>query len=438
MIKEQKISNGVNNLNKKEAFKILIKEFHSEELPLSFDRDLKVPLLPKKVITVYGARRSGKSFYFYTLIKKLLQKDIKKERILYINFEDDRILPLTFKELNLLIEAYFELYPENKDKEIFLFLDEIQNIKNWEVFVRRIYDKEKVRIFITGSSSKLLSREIATSLRGRTLSFALFPLSFKEFLKFKEAALERNFQYSPSRFKIKKYLTEYLEWGGFPEISLEKNLTLKKKILSDYFKSLVYQDLIERFSLENSALLEDLLKFLFTNISGLFSANSYYRSVKQNLPVSRETVSSYLAFIEETGYFFFLPQFSYSLKVQKATPKKIIVLDNGLRNKIAFRFSQDHGKLAENLVGTSLRGQGQDVFYWKDKREVDFVVKQGKNLSGINVSFDPEIDKREIDSLLEFKERFKNVKELLLITRDLETTERKIKCVPLWKWLLPR
>ena len=424
------------NLNKKENFKFLIKEFHTSSLPETIERDLKVPLFPKKVITIYGPRRCGKSFYFYTLIKKLLAQGINKERILYIDFEDDRISPLNFKELNLLMEAYFELYPENKNKEIFLFFDEIQNIKNWELFIRRIYSKEKAKIFITGSSSKLLSKEIATSLRGRTISFSLSTLNFREFLRFKGIVLEKNFEYTPLRFKIKKLLEEYLEWGGFPEVVLEKDLTIKKKILSEYFKLLVYRDLIERFSLENTTLLEDLLKFLFTNITSLFSINSYYRAVKQNFPVSRETIAHYLSFIKETGYFSFLPLFSYSLKVQRVNPKKIIALDNGLRNRIAFRFSKDFGKLAENLVGQLLLSQEKEVYFWQNKKEVDFVIKEGKNLCAINVSFGEKIEKREIDSLLIFKKNFKNTKKLILITKELEKKENSINFIPLWKWLL--
>ena len=424
------------NLSKKENFKLLIKEFQTESLPLTIERDLEVPLFPKKVISIFGPRRSGKSFYFYTLIKKLQKQKISKDRILYLNFEDDRILPLNFKDLNSLLEAYFELYPENKQKEIFLFFDEIQNIKNWEVFIRRIYDKEKVKIFITGSSSKLLSKEISTSLRGRTLSFSVRPLNFKEFLKFNGEILKKDFEYTSQRFKIKKFLDEYLEWGGFPEVVLENDLKLKKKILREYFNFLVYRDLTERFSIENTVLLKEILKFFFTNITSFFSINSYYKTIKQILPVSRKTISDYLNFIQETDYFFLFPQFSYSLKVQKINPKKIICLDNGLRNVISFRFSKDFGKLAENLAGNILSGQNKEVFYWQDKKEVDFVLKENKKLSAINVSFGEKIENREIDSLLEFKGKFRNVKELILITKDLERKEKQIKFIPLWKWLI--
>ena len=208
--------------SKKEHFKILIKEFQENSLPTIYERDLVVPLNSNKIISIYGPRRSGKSFYFFSLIQKLLKQEISIDRIVYLNFEDDRIFPLNYKELNLLLEAYFELYPQNKQELIYLFFDEIQNIVNWEIFIRRIYEKEKVKLFLTGSSSKLLSREIATSLRGRTISYRLFPLNFKEFLNFKQIKMKEDFKYTSQKYTIKKLLNEYLEWGSFPEVVLPK------------------------------------------------------------------------------------------------------------------------------------------------------------------------------------------------------------------------
>lgn len=422
--------------NKKEIFKILIQEFQELSFPEVIKRDLEVPLNIKKIITVFGPRRSGKTFYLHGLIKKLLEKKISKDRILYLSFEDDRILPLDFSSLNDLMEAYFELYPENKKKEIFLFFDEIQNIENWELFIRRIHDKERVKIFITGSSSKLLSREIATHLRGRTISFALPPLSFQEFLRFKQESLSRNFEYGRQKYKIIKLLEEYLQYGGFPEVVLTENISIKNSILKEYFDLLIYRDLAERFSIKNTQLLKDMLKYLFTNITSLFSTNSYYKNIKQSLPLSRETIYDYLGFIKETGYFSLFPCFSYSLKEQKVNLTKIISLDNGLRNRIGFKFSQDLGKLAENLVGSILSQHNEKVYYWKNKQEVDFVTINNNNLQAINVCFGIGTDEREINSLLEFKKRFKKADELVIISKDIDKTEGGIKFIPLYKWLL--
>lgn len=422
--------------NKKEMFKVLIKEFHEEEPPETVERELEIPLDCKKIITVFGPRRSGKSFYFYGCMEKILKTGAAKNRIVYVNFEDDRLLPLHFKELNELTEAYFELYPDNKNREVFFFFDEIQNIENWELFVRRLYDKEKARIFITGSSSKLLSREIATGLRGRTLSYGLSPLNFREFLRFKGETPAKNFQYTRQRYAIKKLLDEYLEFGGFPEVVLAGNINIKNKILKEYFDLLVYRDLIERFSVKNTELLKEILRYFFTNITSLFSVNAYHKSIRQALPSSRDTIYEYLGYIKETEYFHFLPFFSYSLKSQKANPAKIISLDNGLRNRIAFKFSKDLGKLAENLVGSILAREESSLFYWRDKREVDFIRQNDNRLEAINVSIGPIIEKREVESLLECAKHFQKVSRLVLITKDVEKRESKIEFVPLYKWLL--
>jgi len=421
--------------DKKEIFKVLIKEFHESKVPIVLRRDLVLPGRSKKIITIAGPRRAGKTFYFYQLINEIKQK-IPLERVLYINFEDDRILPLSLKDLNAFLEAYFELYPEIKENEFFLFLDEIQNIEGWETFVRRIYDKENVNIYITGSSSKLLSREIATSLRGRTLSYKIYPLSFKEFLRFKGIEVKPDFAYSKVRYKIKQLLGEYINFGGFPEIVLAGD-DLKVSILRNYYDLVIYRDLVERFAIRNVQLLKDIIKFLLTNVSTLFSINAYYHTLLPQYHVSRETILEYLSYLEEIELIQIVPIFSYSVKVQQVNPKKIYVIDNGLRNAVSFKFSQDEGRLVENLVFHQLKRLGLDVYYWRKRGEVDFVVKENGKLKAINVSYGHMIDEREINGLLEFKNTFKEIeKDLIIITRDYEKIEDGIRYIPLWKWLI--
>ena len=421
----------------KDTFKFIIKDFHENwNVANSKERELKIPLDTSKIIVIYGPRRCGKTFYLYNQINSLIKKSIPKEKIVYVNFEDDRLFNLKVEDLNNLLEAYYELYPSNTSSTLHFFLDEIQNIEKWESFVRRINDTTKIKLFITGSSSKLTSQEIATSLRGRCLSYALYPLNFREFLSFKDILPKKDFEYSSQRFKIKKVLEEYIEFGAFPEVVLCNELELKKKILKEYYDLLVYKDLSDRFNLKNSELLKDLLRFLFTNLTSHFSINNYYKVVKNLIPVSRDTVSEYLNCIQESAYFYLLPNFSYSLKSQKVNPKKIIALDNGLRNIASFRFSTDTGKLLENLVGSTLKKNYAEIFYWKDKTEVDFVVKNNNFLSGINVTYGEKISEREIKSLLDFKNEYKNVKDLILINKDNESKKNKINIIPLWKWLL--
>ncbi len=419
---------------KKEIFKLIIKEFHEEELPSLYTRDLVIPDT-SKIITLSGSRRSGKTFYFYQLIKNLLL-NIPKKRIIYINFEDDRILPLDVKELDNILEGYYELYPENKEKEIYLFFDEIQNIELWEIYVRRIYDKEKVKIFITGSNSKMSSQEISTSLRGRTLTFNIFPLSFKEFLRFNNIKIKNDISYSKERFKIKNLFGKYLLFGGFPEVVNEKN-NLEQDILRNYFGVMIYRDIVERFSIRNTKLLKEISKFILTNISSPFSINSYYNYLKDKIAVSKETLFEYVSYLEEIGMIFLVPIFSYSIKKQQANPKKVYCVDNGLRNTVSFVFSKDIGRLAENLVFIELKRKNKEIYFWKNKGEIDFIVKNKNNsLTAINVCYSDEIPEREIKVLLEFKKNFNKTKELIIITKDNEKYEQGILFIPLWKYLL--
>ncbi len=426
-------------MSKRETFKLLIREFHESTLPKTVGRELEIPL-GKKIVTLAGPRRAGKTFYFFQTIEKLLKNNVPKDKIVYVNFEDDRILPLKTADLNDLIEAYLELYPANKGKEPYLFFDEIQNIPAWETFVRRVSDKEKAMILITGSSSKLLSKEIATALRGRTLAYRLFPLSFREFLQFKEVRLEKNFEYSAIRYKIKNLFEEYLQFGGYPEIVFEDK-SLKQKILAEYFELAIYKDIVERHSVRNVRLLKNLAKFLITNISSVFSISAYHKNTEKEMPVGKETIMEYLSFLEDAGILFLVPLFDYSLKRQNVNPKKAFCIDNGLRNAVAFTFSKDEGKLAENLVFIELKRRQKEVYYWKNKGEVDFVIKNTDNtLEAINVSYSNEINERENKNLLEFKHKFRNTKKLLILTKDLEKKEKTkkhtIEYTPLWKWLL--
>lgn len=424
-------------MEKKELFKYLIKEFHERRLPEIYHRTLEIPET-RKIVSLIGARRIGKTSYFFQMIGQL-EASAGRERILYINFEDERILPLDVKDLNSILEAYYELYPENVDRELYLFFDEVQNVPGWEVYVRRLYDRGDLKLFLTGSSSKMLSKELATSLRGRTLSFYLYPLDFREYLAFRGVEPVQDFEYSKQRFELKKLFEEYLYEGGFPEVVLEVP-ELRKKILQDYFEMMIYRDLVERFSIRNTTLLKALTKYLVTNIGNPFSVTSYYKAIKQDQEVSKGTLLEYISHLEDISLVYFLPLFSYSLKAQAINPRKVYCIDNGLRNAVSFTFSKDEGKLAENLVFLELMRREKEIYYWKNGGEVDFIVKEEDNsLTAINVSYTDRIEEREIQALEEFSgvEGFgAQVKELLLLTKDTEKTENGIRYMPLWKWML--
>jgi uncharacterized protein len=425
---------------KKDKFNYIIKEFQEFKLPNIINRQLTISE-SNKIISLVGNRRSGKTYFFYQLVKELLVKGIAKDQILYINFDDDRLYPLKLDELDYLIESYYELFPENKNKKKYFFLDEIQTIDNWELFVRRLNDKENIKIYLTGSSSKLLSQEIATSLRGRTLSYYLYTLNFKEFLEFKNFKFTKNDVYSSKRYQLKKLFLEYLNDGSFPEVVLENNL--KKEILNNYFDMFIYKDLVERYSIRNIDLLKKLSLYLLTNVSNLFSASSYYKLISKEISVSKETILEYLSYLKEINLVFSVPIYSFSLKQQQVNPSKIYTIDNGLRNAVSFKFSEDEGRLAENLVFIELKRKLKEIYYWKGKGEVDFVIKNKDNsVDLINVCYNNEIPEREVNSINEFIVKHLNTKinNKIIITKDLEKEEkideRIIKYIPLWKWLI--
>jgi|Deesub1362A_J573_1020465.scaffolds.fasta_scaffold00005_385 hypothetical protein len=421
----------------KETIKELIILSQEQEVKL-IKRDLKIHFAGR-INSIIGPRRAGKTFFIYQNIKQLKKKN--KDKIIYINFEDERLLPIKKQDLDLILEAYYELYPENKGEKLYVFFDEIQAAPHWQYFVRRLHDQENIEICITGSSSRLLSKEIATQLRGRTLTYFIFPYSFKEFLKAKGIALERHFEYKPILYKIKKLLEEYTEFGGFPEIT-DKDDLLKTKILQEYFDLIFYKDLVERYKIRNFDIVKEIQLYLVNNFSSYFSTNKYYKLLKsQGKKVSKNTLFTYISCIEDINFAFLVPKYG-KLKEQFANPKKVYIIDTGLINAVAFKVSKDIGRLYENIVFIELKRRGKEVYYWKNKYECDFLVKEREKIKeAIQVCYEitEENKEREVNGIVEAMEEFK-LKEGLVITGDHEGEEtikdKKIVYKPLWKWLL--
>ena len=394
---------------------------------------------PASIVAITGPRRCGKTFFIFQLIEYLCSNSISpvpRNRLFYINFEDDRLLPLTTSDLSSLLDAYFELYPDNRDKDNFIFLDEIHNVQGWQLFVRRLLDQENVRLFITGSSSKFSIRSLSPELGGRTLEYAIAPLSFKEFLAFKGLELAPDFAFSNLRFKIKNFLDEYIIYGGYPEVVLS-DLSFKFRILKNYYDILVYKDLVEQFSIRNINLLKGLLKYLITHVGQSFSINSYFLDVQPKLHVSRETILEYISYFEQKGLISLVPIFSETQKIQQVNPKRIYTQDNGIRNAVSFPLPEHEEGLVKNLVFQKLKRSGNEVFFWKSRGEVDFVGRDNGKLQAINISYGRELGNGDTNPLLEFVQvTGKHEADLTIITKDTEKRERGVNFVPLWKWLL--
>lgn len=419
--------------------KVLVRDYLIEwtkkELPEIVKRELEVERTKQRIASIIGPRRSGKTYYFFQLIRE------NKKESLYLNFEDTRLMDLNFREIRDLIRMFIEITGKEPKR---LFFDEVQNVKNWEFALRELLDARKYEIYVTGSSSKLLSKEIATSLRGRTLSYLLLSFSFREFLIAKGKKIEKLLT-KDEEAKIKSLLKEYLTFGGFPEIVLGEE---KERILREYVEMILFRDIIERYKIKNMTLARFLLFFILQNFSKEISINKITNFAKSRTKLSKNTIYSYVDKIQDSVAIFFLNRHSTKIYERESWPKKVYICDNGLTKVI--RFSEDLGKLIENAVFLELlRIQNTkpllEIFYWRDSggKEVDFVLKEGakiKNLLQVTyVSSKDEIEKREINALLKASEELK-CRNMTIITWDYEDKlkfgNKLIKCIPLWKYLL--
>jgi predicted AAA+ superfamily ATPase len=425
----------------KDIFKTLIADSQEKNLSYVMDRDIQIPLDTGKIISLVGVRRSGKTHVLFSIINKI-RATTDPKNIVYINFEDDRLFPIELKDLTNLLNAYYELYPDKKNERVYFFFDEIQNVQNWEKFIRRLYDTEKCAIFITGSSAKLLSKEIATALRGRTLSYEVFPLSFSEFLKFKE--IKTGLYSSKSLAVIKNAFSEYLIKGGFPEI-VSYDSSIFMKTLQEYIDLIMYRDVIERYNISNTFLLKLLIKFCFTNIATHVSFNKLYNDFKsQGISLSRNTIYQYIACLEDAFALFTIPIYTKSVREQWRNPRKIYTIDVGFKTAMDYPFSVDIGRVFENIAFLELRRTAQKIYYFKGKHEVDFYYTLGGNEYLLNVSYDmesPATREREIKGLSEAMKSL-SLKEGSIVTSEqkdmIKTEAGKINVIPFWEWLLGR
>jgi len=399
------------------------------------DRLIDVKKTKEFAISIIGPRRAGKTYFLFNVMKKLGLKD---EEYVFVNFEDDEIKSMEREELRKIISYHYEIYGREPE---YIFLDEIQNLERWQSFVYSLVEKKRYYTFLTGSSSKLLSREIATQLRGRSLNVIVFPFSFKEFLLL-NGIETKNFYSTIEEAKIKNYLLKYLKNGGFPQVALGK--VDIKEFSTEYLSVVLYRDLIERFKIENADAAKFLLLSVLQSFAKEFSLNKVYNQLRQKIEVSNKTLYKYFTYFEEIMFSFPLYKFSFSYKKAMLTIPKIYVSDCGIA---ASKF-EDMGRLMENLVFIELKKKELqnifEIYYFKaNSREVDLVIKEGLEIKQLiqvtYASARDEVDKREIKALVKASELLK-CKNLLIITWDYEDTlkenNREIKCTPLWKWLL--
>lgn len=409
----------------KETIKFIIRRFQESELPGILSRNIELPFDSNKIISLVGVRRCGKTYLLYDTILKLQQSGVPRENILFINFEDER-LQLKTNELDLIIQSWRELHPGKNISEHYFFFDEIQNIYGWEKFVRRIYDNETKKIFITGSNSSFLAKEIATSLRGRTLTYEVFPFSFDEYLRYLD--ISTDYFSEIQRAKILNAFYNYLKSGGFPE-TIDCDPLKQNEILRNYYYVMLYKDLIERYEIKSFIVLKYFIEKLADNVTKPFSINKIYNELRsQGLKMDKNQLYEFITFINNIYLSFTVQKFDNSYSQRSKSDNKSYFIDNGLLNVITPDFSENKGKLLENLVFLFLRRKygnlyENNIYYFKDKYECDFLVFQAKKINYcIQVCYDlsdQETKKREIRGLLRALEYF-NHPEGYIITAEQE------------------
>ncbi len=386
----------------------------------------------REVLLLLGARRTGKSTLAYQIIKNLLNNKTPPEAILFINL-DEPLFQSKSKDPMYLTEI-IEYYLASKKSvtTLYLFIDEIQNHDYWVQTIKTLYDTRKnIKIILTGSTSTLLQKEISTRLSGRYFHIIVYPLSFREYISF-------NRLQKPTTIEKLQYFNDYLEFGAFPRVVLETDTDLKQELLKNYFQTIYLKDIIYPNNLRNNKDVFDLLYFLISNIGKNFS----YSNIAKTLDIAVETVKEYIGCAENSYLIYTLTKYDVSVKKQLANPKKIYCLDTGLVNSLSFRFSENKGRLIENLVYMSLIKEKKEIYYHKENYECDFLIKEGMNIKyAVQVTLslkDETTRKREIRGLLEAMDAY-NLKEGLIITEKeaevINLDEKKIVIKPIYEWL---
>lgn len=386
---------------RKDLLKTIIVDSQSQKLPEIWPRALILPLESKKIITLSGVRRSGKTYHLFNLMKRLQKQNVAQERILYINFEDER-LSTTAGELDLILQAYRELYPNRDLSTCYFFFDEIQEAVGWEKFIVRVYNTISKRIFITGSNATLLSQEIATALRGRTITFEIYPLSFQEFVAVNNPGLNQH--RSKDKAIVLRLFKQFMHQGGFPEL-MKQNEELKNKILQEHFNVMVLRDLIERYQISQVAVLKYFCKRVVGNSAGEFSVHKIYNELKsQGYKISKDTLYAYQGCVEAVYLTRFISKYSPSVVKAEMSQKKSYVIDQGMGAALDYKLSQDAGRLLETTIALELLKQGKQIAYLQNDFECDFVViGKGKIEEAIQVVkdfTDEDTKNREIKGLV--------------------------------------
>lgn len=430
---------------RKDVIKSLI-AMRQNEIPFDvIERDLRLPINRKKIITVPGVRRCGKSTMMGIAINNLVHEGVPKENILWLGFDDERLINMSSDELDNVIIAYMEMFPNIQIKDVHMFFDEIQLIKDWEYFVLRVYKSYCKNIYVCGSNATMLSTELVSALRGYPLEYEIYPLSFNEYCRFKGISTDSYLEQDKAR--LKTAFEDFIHASAFPEVVLATSKSEQLKLLHGYFDTMILRDLTEHYRISNTSVVRYLIKRIMDNLTKPTSINAIYNDIKsQGLKVSKDDLYLWADYACRIFMFIRIPKYSRSVGKERKSLDKYYCIDNGLRAAVLMPQSNDHGKYLENTILLQLKRNllpSDKISYYQGHTECDFVLqREDRVVQLIQATWsitDAETREREIKGLLEASSAT-DCDNLLILTHDeegiLTKDGKQILVVPTWKWLL--
>lgn len=416
-------------------------EFLERDLPPFTRRQIDVEPVRGKAMVFMGMRRAGKTYLCYQRMKDLLDQGVPKAHILYLNFEDDRLYGFSLGDCQTILDVFYRENPSKKEADCHFFFDEIQNIDGWERFIRRILDTERASVYVTGSSARLLSTEIATGLRGRSLTREVFPYSFEEYLR--AGGLSGNFRLpgAKTRLLLEGKANAYLETGGFPEV-FGCPPDRRREILQSYIDAVILRDVVERHGVRNVEALRALVQQVLCHPATRFSIHKFHRDLQsRGLRIGKDDLYAFTSHLADAHLLFPVPLWTRSASKRQANPKKVYLVDNGLAAAWASGITPDHGTYLENAVFLALRRKGITPGYYVTQkgREVDFAYKDGPQTVLVQAAYALGQDstrEREWTALREAAGEVQNPRCLVVTLLEEKPLAEGITTVPLWKFLL--
>ncbi|MCC5847314.1 MAG: ATP-binding protein [Verrucomicrobia bacterium] len=426
----------------KQTLEHLIADFWERDLPGIVHRDADVESIPGKALAFIGMRRVGKTYLCYQKIKALLDAGTPRDQILYLNFEDDRLFGFELAHFQLLLEVFYADRPEKQNERCHFFFDEIQNVHDWERFIRRIMDTENVSIFLTGSSAKMLSVELASSLRGRSLAREVFPYSFPEYLRVHAPDLRWVRPGSHARLHLQKQTENYMTSGGFPEVQ-GLPAHRRREIIQSYVDAVVLRDVIERHGVSNVEALRALLHQALSSPTTRMSIHKLYKDFKsRGLRLGKDDLYAYMRHLTDAYLLFPLPLWTRSEKKRQINPKKIYLVDNGILDAYSTGQTPDRGAFLENLVYLTLRRLGLQPGYYETRQghKVDFVWNENGQIHILQACLTlqtPATRERELRALASAASELPEPRcHIVTLTEENNFQNPSVNVLPLWKFLL--